>query len=317
MAVGTSVTLTVTAFAEDDYGLSHSATVTATSADPNPGNNSAAVSVAGSEAPLVVSAPITTTSRTLSNFTVATFTHANGVEAPNNFSATINWGDGTASAGTVSLSGTTYSVVGSHSYQGNPHHTITTTVTEISPQLAVSPGPNVGVVPLTPAQLAAADAAAIREWAAAGLPAADLARMKAATADIVDLPGDHLGAAILNGTEFAIDATADGWGWSVDPNARPAAGRMDLVTVVAHELGHVVGLDSRFGGDPHDLMYAYLAPGERRLPGPADLPEPGSQTPAAEAMPRPSAEDGIDLLGTSALLKPKSRLLADWLADLA
>ena len=45
---------------------------------------------------------------------------------------------------------------------------------------------------------------------------------------------------------------------------------MDLLTVVEHELGHVIGLDSRFNGDPHDLMYAYLSPGERRLPGPAD-----------------------------------------------
>ena len=153
-----------------------------------------------------MSAPITTTSKTLSNVTVATFTHANGVYPASSFSATINWGDGTTSAGTITQSGTTYSVVGSHSYRGGGKHTITTTVTEIRPQLAVSRGPNVGVVPLTQAQLNAADAAAIREWAAAGLPAADLARMKAATADIVDLSGDHLGAAMLNGNEFAIDS---------------------------------------------------------------------------------------------------------------
>jgi Beta-propeller repeat len=184
-------------------------------------------------------------------------------------------------------------------------------LTQTSPQLAVSRGPNAGVVPLTQAQLDAAEAAAIRDWAAAGLPAADIARMKAVKADIVTLGGNHLGAAELNGTEVALDATADGWGWSVDVNAKPAAGRMDLLTVVLHELGHVVGLDSRFAGDPHDLMSAYLNPGERRLPGPAD----GVAALGALAQlrsPTPSAEDRIDWLATAATLKPKSTLLADW-----
>jgi hypothetical protein len=179
-----------------------------------------------------------------------------------------------------------------------------------SPQLAVGRGPDVGAVPLTQPQLAAAEAAAVREWAAAGLPAADLARMKTVTADITTLGGDHLGAAELNGTEIALDATADGWGWSVDPTAKPMAGRMDLVTVVAHELGHVVGLDSRFAGDPNDLMYAYLSPGERRLPGPADMTGGAMFSPLV----RTAAEDAIDWLGRSALLKPKSNLFADWLS---
>jgi hypothetical protein len=131
MAAGASVTMTVTAYAIEDDNLGHSARVTATSADPNSSNNAAVVSVAGSEPPIVVSAPLHTSSKTLSNITVATFTHANGVESTSAFSATIDWGDGTTSAGTITQSGTTYSVVGSHSYHGSPNHTITTTVTEI------------------------------------------------------------------------------------------------------------------------------------------------------------------------------------------
>jgi hypothetical protein len=47
---------------------------------------------------------------------------------------------------------------------------------------------------------------------------------------------------------------------------------MDLLTVVMHELGHVLGQDSRFGGAPSDLMAAYLATGERRLPGTSGVP---------------------------------------------
>jgi hypothetical protein len=45
---------------------------------------------------------------------------------------------------------------------------------------------------------------------------------------------------------------------------------MDLLTVVMHELGHVLNLDSVYGGDPSDLMAAYLATGERRLPSATD-----------------------------------------------
>ena len=75
--------------------------------------------------------PITTTSKNPSNLAVATFTHANGVEPAGAFTATIDWGDGKTSTGTVTLSGTTYTVTGSHRYSKAGSHTITTTVTEI------------------------------------------------------------------------------------------------------------------------------------------------------------------------------------------
>jgi hypothetical protein len=72
-----------------------------------------------------------TSAGTLSNFQVATFTHANGVEPTSAFTATINWGDGTTSAGTITLSGTTYVVKGSHTYAKSVTHIITTSVTEV------------------------------------------------------------------------------------------------------------------------------------------------------------------------------------------
>ena len=52
----------------------------------------------------------------LGNVAVATFQHGNGAEPASGFTATIQWGDGTSSAGTVSESGTTYTVSGSHTY---------------------------------------------------------------------------------------------------------------------------------------------------------------------------------------------------------
>lgn len=128
---GGNATLTVTAQALEDGLLANTASVTSTSGDSNPGNNSASASTSVAEAPLVVSAPITTTSRKLSNATVATFTHAAGVEPVSAFTATIDWGDGATSTGQISLSGTTYAVVGSHNYHRRGTYTITTTVAEI------------------------------------------------------------------------------------------------------------------------------------------------------------------------------------------
>jgi hypothetical protein len=63
---------------------------------------------------------------------VATFTDPGGPESMNNYSATINWGDGTpVSAGTITYSGGTFTVWGSHAYaeeSGTTGPSITVTV---------------------------------------------------------------------------------------------------------------------------------------------------------------------------------------------
>jgi hypothetical protein len=75
-----------------------------------------------------------------------------------------------------------------------------------------------------------------------------------------------------------IDRDAAGYGWYIDPSpaadaAFPAApgsdayGKVDLHTVVEHELGHELGFDDTAGDG---LMGEYLAPGTRRVPA-ADL----------------------------------------------
>jgi len=52
----------------------------------------------------------------LANVALATFTHGTGGEPTSGFSVSIEWGDGSTSTGSVSESGTTYTVSGSHTY---------------------------------------------------------------------------------------------------------------------------------------------------------------------------------------------------------
>ncbi len=136
IAAGATVTATVTGRAIEDGSGSDTATATASSADPNTANNSASATTSFAEPPIVVSGAIATKSSTLTNYQTATFTHANGVEPIGAFIATINWGDGTTSTGTITQSGSTYTVTGSHTYTSGGRHTITTTVKEAGNSVA-------------------------------------------------------------------------------------------------------------------------------------------------------------------------------------
>jgi hypothetical protein len=131
---------------------------------------------------------------------------------------------------------------------------------------------------LTQAALKAAVAAAKAQWLAAD-PDAGFASV---TFSIEDLPGLLLGQ--TTGSHVVIDATAAGWGWNVMyADGRP---HMDLVTAVAHELGHVLGYEHEDGG----LMAETLSPTVREratMPAaPAWIRSPGV---GAWVRPRPAA----------------------------
>jgi len=92
---------------------------------------------------------------------------------------------------------------------------------------------------------------------------------------VADLPGATLGLATVN--VITIDVNAAGHGWFIDAtplddseftvgeSRSAAATRMDLLTVVMHELGHTAGLTDLYDIESEDdLMYAWLQPGERR-----------------------------------------------------
>jgi subtilisin-like proprotein convertase family protein len=165
------------------------------------------------------------------------------------------------------------------------------THTTNSPQLSgvgVAPGGEAAAAALTPAELAPIARAAVARWAAAGLTASQLALLNHMQYSIGNLSASGaLGLTALNSPRVSLDATADGWGWFIDPTpasnsefavpaggselearpGSPAFGHMDLLTVVEHELGHVLGLDDLAPGwAAHDLMTATLGLGARRFP---------------------------------------------------
>ncbi|MEZ6120091.1 MAG: hypothetical protein R3C28_26460 [Pirellulaceae bacterium] len=116
-------------------------------------------------------------------------------------------------------------------------------------------------------------------WRSHGLTATQLQTLDHVEWEIQDLPGLVLGEA--NGQRIALDTNASGFGWFIDSTprqndeflvdgstlvARPgtdATGRMDLLSVITHELGHVLG----FQHNDHDsdrVMAESLAPGVRK-----------------------------------------------------
>ena len=161
---------------------------------------------------------------------------------------------------------------------------------------------------------------AIAAWQAAGASPAQVAALNRTPVHIAALPSSYLGEEAAG--QVWISPTAGGWGWYVDAApaapASPAAGKMDLLSVVAHEMGHVLGLED--GHDTQDVMGETLAPGVRRLPVASDLPaqlSSPSAVPVAVAVtvtlpavstPASNANPAAPLLLTPLALEPPALL---------
>ena len=107
---------------------------------------------------------------------------------------------------------------------------------------------------------------AIARWESRGLSLHQSALLRTVDIRIADLPTGLLGQTV--GNTIYVDSTADGHGWFVDPSpsddveftAAPGtaslvappggapAGHMDLLTVLMHEFGHVLGADDLAAG---------------------------------------------------------------------
>ncbi len=182
--------------------------------------------------------------------------------------------------------------------------------------------PTPGETNLSQAELDSVVAAAIAEWASAGASASQLAALHAVTFSVADLSGNIIGEETTP-THITIDTDAAGYGWFIDPTpsdnsefthaqnaagtdlltdpSSAAAGHMDLLTTVTHELGHVLGLpDTMATADANDLMYIGLVDGERRLPDAADVAQANATTQQASVSLAQAAEAALPVSAQAA-----------------
>jgi hypothetical protein len=160
--------------------------------------------------------------------------------------------------------------------------------------------------PLTPEQLQPIVAEAKARWRAAGVSPQKLAALDRLAFRIEDLPGNDLG--MESEGVITISRTAAGYGWFVDPTPgddaefapsavnSPAHGHVDLLSVVAHEMGHVLGYFED-GDAANTVMSEDLPVGVRRVPKAAASPT----SPAASLVIQPASAHGSRALGSTVL----------------
>jgi hypothetical protein len=117
-------------------------------------------------------------------------------------------------------------------------------------------------------------AAAIESWVASGIARSVF---DGVVVLVTDLPGGKLAEVAPDGRTIFVDDDAAGWGWHTDPTTPVPADRIDLLTALLHELGHIAGLDHT---SAYRVMRDVLEPGLR-----VELPAAAAATTTAAAAP--------------------------------
>jgi hypothetical protein len=156
------------------------------------------------------------------------------------------------------------------------------------PQLAATGKPTAAATPLlTNAELHTEFAGALARLRADGIAPNVLAALSSIQLSVGTLTNHELAMSYVSANQVVIDASAAGYGWFVDqtplqdqefrsidgesvaPKGSAAAGHMDLLTVLLHELGHFAGwTEVNPALHPDALMALTLGTGTRRT---ADL----------------------------------------------
>ena len=163
--------------------------------------------------------------------------------------------------------------------------------------------------------LSAEDLDLVSPYAIASGGASEIVRRGVSKFSVAELPLARL--ATVEGGDILVDLTAAGWGWFVDPTPDkdeefepssavtgerlakpdgPAAGKMDLLTALMHEMGHMLGKpDLAPASSPGDLMAETLPVGVRR--GPIAIAASSTQSAALETA-LPAGESLTVRIGT-------------------
>jgi hypothetical protein len=173
---------------------------------------------------------------------------------------------------------------------------------------------SVGTTQLTLADLQPVLAKAKAYWASHGAPPAQLRALADARVEIVNLPPGLLGQLVPGTNVIQISRNGSGLGWFIDPQASPPAGAFDLLTVVVHEMGHLLGLSDV--DRPGEVESTYLAPGVRQL----STSQPVERLSASVTLPlRPTVEARIFGVAPPAErnknLEALDAILAEWVSS--
>jgi hypothetical protein len=157
----------------------------------------------------------------------------------------------------------------------------------VSPLLAASNPSQVVTDKLSAAQPATTVKAAIERWSQQGLTRQQISLLQSTTYVVADLGLSRWLGQAACGKVITIDHNAAGFGWFVDTTPRddkeftkliskseraaPGMTRMDLLTVVMHEMGHILGLPDIDDDKSTGVMTDAIAAGTRRVSTATDL----------------------------------------------